>query len=210
MFNFGSNIFSKSFFKTYFPNHLSKIFPNNFEIVFIQSVFLGSMSWHLRDYASDVEAAVTAKLSTWKPQHLSLWSDLVEPPAVPSGVVNAVEVMEIEDQAQAARYREVRAKVAQDIAAMTAYNTANDDTKKKSHVVQVMHQKAQMTVGKQFLGFTFLFIIFPSLVFGYVFQVSCMFVFSKPNYNYENNFKFQVYNLGRLCTSYFNEMIFIH
>lgn len=27
----------------------------------------------------DIEAAVTAKLSTWKPQHLALWTDLVEP-----------------------------------------------------------------------------------------------------------------------------------
>ena len=105
---------------------------------------------HLRDYASDIEAAVTAKLSTWKPQHLSLWTDLVEQPLQPVAVASAVEIMEIEDQAQAARFREVRAKVSQDIAAMTAYNTAKDESNRRNHVVSVMHQKAQVTVGKQF------------------------------------------------------------
>ena len=93
---------------------------------------------------------MTAKLSTWKPQHLSLWTDLVEQPLQPVAVASAVEIMEIEDQAQAARFREVRAKVSQDIAAMTAYNTAKDESNRRNHVVSVMHRKAQVTVGKQF------------------------------------------------------------
>ncbi|CAK9083772.1 unnamed protein product, partial [Durusdinium trenchii] len=102
-----------------------------------------------KDYAMDIEAAVTAKLSTWKPQHLSLWADLVEPPASVAHVATAQELMEIEDQAQAARFREVRAKLSQDIAAMTAFNTAKDETQRRSHVVSVMHEKAQVSTGKQ-------------------------------------------------------------
>ncbi|CAK9073826.1 unnamed protein product [Durusdinium trenchii] len=102
-----------------------------------------------RDYAAEIEAAVTAKLSSWKPQRLSLWVDLVEPPAGPSGVASAVEIVEMEDQAQAARYREVSAKLSQDIASMTAFNTASSESSRRNHVVNVMHQKAQVQVGKQ-------------------------------------------------------------
>ena len=75
--------------------------------------------------------------------------DLVEPPAGPGAVATAVELVEMEDQAQAARYREISAKLAQDVAAMTAFNAAQDDSTRRSHVVNVMHQKAQMTVGTQ-------------------------------------------------------------
>ena len=112
---------------------------------------------HLRDYSAEIEAAVTAKLSSWKPQHLSLWVDLVEPPAGPTAVASAVEIVEMEDAAQAARFREVSAKLSQGIASMTAFNTASNETSRRSHVVNVMHQKAQMTVGKQFLIFALRF-----------------------------------------------------
>ncbi|CAK9006091.1 unnamed protein product [Durusdinium trenchii] len=106
-------------------------------------------AFFMRDYSAEIEAAVTAKLSSWKPQHLSLWVDLVEPPAGPTAVASAVEIVEMEDAAQAARFREVSAKLSQDIASMTAFNTASNETSRRSHVVNVMHQKAQMTVGKQ-------------------------------------------------------------
>ncbi|CAL1150712.1 unnamed protein product [Cladocopium goreaui] len=102
-----------------------------------------------RDYITEIEAAVTAKLSTWKPEHLSLWVDLVQPPAGPAAVATEVELVEMEDQAQAARYREISAKLAQDVAAMTGFNAAQDESTRRSHVVNVMHQKAQMTMGKQ-------------------------------------------------------------
>ena len=103
----------------------------------------------LRDYITEIEAAVTAKLSTWKPEHLSLWVDLVQPPAGPAAVATEVELVEMEDQAQAACYREISAKLAQDVAAMTGFNAAQDESTRRSHVVNVMHQKAQMTMGKQ-------------------------------------------------------------
>lgn len=62
-----------------------------------------------------------------------------------------MEVQELEDQAQAARFRQVRAKLSQDISAMTAFNTKKDETQRRTHVVSVMHEKAQVAVGKQFL-----------------------------------------------------------
>eukprot|EP00435_Cladocopium_sp_Y103_P008095 s1708_g2.t1 len=66
----------------------------------------------------EVEAAVTAKLPTWKVQHLGWWVDLVEPQAPRGPVVSGSELMELEDEAQAAKFREVRTKLAQDTAAM--------------------------------------------------------------------------------------------
>lgn len=106
----------------------------------------------LRDYFPDVEAAVASKLSTWKLSHLGLWSDLVEPPATPVKIHNAQELMEMEDSANAAKFREIRAKLAQDCAAMTAFNANQAESKRRAHVVMVMHEKGQMQVGKEFLG----------------------------------------------------------
>lgn len=95
---------------------------------------------------------MTAKLSTWKPEHLSLWVDLVEVPKTSPGVVpTPAEMIEIEDQAQAAKFREVRAKISQDILDMTNFNSKQDESKRRGHVVTVMHEKAQMAIGKQFL-----------------------------------------------------------
>eukprot|EP00435_Cladocopium_sp_Y103_P015413 s3816_g3.t1 len=103
-----------------------------------------------QDYMSEVEAAVTAKLSTWKLQHLGLWCDLVEPPATPVKVHTASELMELEEEAQAARFREVRAKLAQDTSSMCQFNSAKEEATRRSHVVKVMHEKSQLEAGKQF------------------------------------------------------------
>ncbi|CAK9002075.1 Uncharacterized protein SCF082_LOCUS7183 [Durusdinium trenchii] len=102
-----------------------------------------------RDYSADIEAAVTAKMSTWKPQHLALWVDMVEPPKAPLSIPSAAELVEIEDQSQAARFREIRAKLSQDVADMTTFNSKNAEIERRGHVVSVMHEKAQMAVGKQ-------------------------------------------------------------
>ncbi|CAK9062831.1 Uncharacterized protein SCF082_LOCUS32651 [Durusdinium trenchii] len=102
-----------------------------------------------KDYFPDVEAAVASKLSTWKLSHLGLWSDLVEPPATPVKIHNAQELMEMEDSANAAKFREIRAKLAQDCAAMTAFNANQAESKRRAHVVMVMHEKGQMQVGKE-------------------------------------------------------------
>ena len=107
-----------------------------------------------RDYSADIEAAVTAKMSTWKPQHLALWVDMVEPPKAPLSIPSAAELVEIEDQSQAARFREIRAKLSQDVADMTTFNSKNAEIERRGHVVSVMHEKAQMAVGKQLLDFS--------------------------------------------------------
>ena len=80
---------------------------------------------------AEVEAAVTAKLATWKLQHLGIWCDLVEPPATPVKVTTATELMELEDEAQSARFREVRAKVAQDVAAMCQFNSEKEEATRR-------------------------------------------------------------------------------
>lgn len=104
-----------------------------------------------RDYFQEIEACVAAKLSTWKLSHSGLWTDLVEPPTAPVTVHSAAELVEIEEESQAAKFREVRAKLSQDIASMTQYNSSLEETKRRHHVVMVMHEKSQMQVGKQLL-----------------------------------------------------------
>lgn len=104
-----------------------------------------------RDYFAEVEAAITAKLATWQIQHLGLWTDLVEPKSSPVKISSAAELMELEDEAQSARFREVRTKLAADVAAMCEYNSAREETTRRSHVVRVMHEKSQAEIGKEFL-----------------------------------------------------------
>ncbi|CAK9104214.1 Uncharacterized protein SCF082_LOCUS48644 [Durusdinium trenchii] len=107
-------------------------------------------AFYQRDYKSDVEAIVASKLATWKIQHFGLWADVVETPTGPPPcVATAAELVDLEDQAQAARYREVRAKMAQDCAAMTLYNSQMEENKRRAHVVHVMRQKGQHEVGAE-------------------------------------------------------------
>ena len=80
-----------------------------------------------------------------------MWVDLVDGPKAPAAIPTPAEMVEIEDQAQAAKFREVRAKISQDIMDMAAYNSKQDESKRRSHVVTVMHEKSQVMVGKQFL-----------------------------------------------------------
>ena len=110
---------------------------------------------------AEVEAAVTAKLATWKLQHLGIWCDLVEPPATPVKVTTATELMELEDEAQSARFREVRAKVAQDVAAMCQFNSEKEEATRRSHVVKVMHEKSQLEIGKELLVTLSIHTVFP-------------------------------------------------
>ncbi|CAK9109356.1 unnamed protein product [Durusdinium trenchii] len=61
-------------------------------------------AFYQRDYKSDVEAIVASKLATWKIQHFGLWADVVETPTGPPPcVATAAELVDLEDQAQAAR-----------------------------------------------------------------------------------------------------------
>ena len=103
-----------------------------------------------------MEAAIASKLESWQLQHLSLWSDYVEVPAEAPIVIGAEDVTAMQDVAQAARFREVKSKMAQDVLSMTAYNAKVKENTKRLHVVSVMHQKAQNNVGKGFLGLCFM------------------------------------------------------
>ena len=105
----------------------------------------------LRDYFSEIEAALASKLTTWQVNHLSIWQDYVDTKSAPQ-VPGAEEVIAMEDEAQAARFREVKAKIARDCANMTSYNARVDENRKREHVVRVMHEKSQVQCGKEFLG----------------------------------------------------------
>ena len=59
--------------------------------------------------------------------------------------------MELEDEAQAAKFREVRTKLSQDISAMCSYNSSKEECTRRSHVVKVMHEKSQVEAGKELL-----------------------------------------------------------
>ena len=97
---------------------------------------------------SDVEAVVASKLSSWKLTHLGLWVDLIEPPATPVKPCTTAELMEMEDLAAAAKFREVKAKIVQDMTDMAIHNVQLAETERRAHVVMVMHEKAQAQIGK--------------------------------------------------------------
>ena len=102
---------------------------------------------------------MSSKLTSWQIQHLSLWTDYVEAPAVPAVVPDTEDLVAMEDQAQALRFREIKAKMAQDIAKMMQFNAKAKENTKRLHVVSVMHEKSQLQTGKEllvFLGNSFL------------------------------------------------------
>lgn len=120
----------------------------------------GATHFSLRDYFAEIEAAVSSRLQTWQLQHLSLWTDYIEPPATPVVIADTEEIEAMADQAEAAKFREVKAKLAQDVAAMTSFNAQTTANAKRLHVVEVMHQKGQVQVGKELLDVVIVFIHF--------------------------------------------------
>lgn len=96
---------------------------------------------------------MSSKLGSWQIQHLSLWTDYVEAPAVPAVVPDTEELAAMEDQAQALRFREIKAKMAQDITNMMQFNAKAKENSKRLHVVSVMHEKSQLQAGKELLVF---------------------------------------------------------
>lgn len=105
-----------------------------------------------RDYKADVEAIVAAKLPTWKLEHFGLFADIVKPAPPPEHVASTSELMDLEDQAQAAKFRELRAKIAGDAAEMTAWNAKCGESERRKHVVLIMHERGQQQIGKQLLA----------------------------------------------------------
>ena len=129
------------------------LFANSSGVVFVGADFVleGVQFGPLRDYFAEIEAAISAKLQTWQLQHLSLWTDFIEPPSVSVVIQDTEDIVAMEDAAQAAKFREVKAKIAQDCAAMGRFNAQAAASAKRLHVVEVLHEKGQIQVGKEFL-----------------------------------------------------------
>ncbi|CAK9079028.1 unnamed protein product [Durusdinium trenchii] len=70
------------------------------------------------------------------------------PPATPVKPCTTAELMEMEDPAAAAKFREVKAKIVQDMTDMAIHNVQLAETERRAHVVMVMHEKAQAQIGK--------------------------------------------------------------
>ncbi|CAE6950443.1 unnamed protein product [Symbiodinium sp. CCMP2592] len=111
-----------------------------------QSVMKCFMS---RDYWSEIEATITAKLPTFKVEHLAIWSEFIEPKttSVKLDPQDEVTLQERADTVRAAKFREIRAKVAEDSHRMTAFNTKTQQRDIRTHVVEVMHMKNQNAIG---------------------------------------------------------------
>lgn len=123
-----------------------------------QGVIFFILHW-LRDYKSDVEAIVASKLPSWKLSHFGLRTDMVEPPQPAVEPTSAAELMDLEEQAHQARFREMRAKIAQDMSNMTAYNAQATENQRRNHVVHVMHERAQAQIGKEYLDLISFFFV---------------------------------------------------
>lgn len=129
---------------------------------------------NLRDYKADVEAIVSSRLATWKLQHFGLWHDLVQPAQSSVAETSVAEVMDLEEQTHQAKYRELRAKIAQDMSAMTSFNAKAAENERRSHVVGVMHERAQVQVGKELLGYARLNAVFNFCVGSEIVSTICL------------------------------------
>ena len=111
-----------------------------------------------RDYWQEIEAVATAKLPTFKVEHLAIWNEFIEPQeGLKLDPQDEVTLQERADNVRAARFREIRAKVAEDSHRMTAYNVKLKQRDIRSHVVEVMHMKSQNAVGQKSLARSCLF-----------------------------------------------------
>lgn len=104
---------------------------------------------NLRDYFKEIEATISSKLDSWELKNLSLWADYIEPRIATITVPDNEEIAAMEDEAQAAKFREIKAKISQDEAAMTQFNARVSENDKRLHVVTVMHERGQLQVGKE-------------------------------------------------------------
>ncbi|CAJ1431217.1 unnamed protein product [Effrenium voratum] len=100
-------------------------------------------------YFTDIEAAIVAKLDSWRVSHLAVWADYVEPKVPTITISDSVDIGIAEDEAQAARFREVRAKLSSDMMAMAQWNARQEENRKRAHVISVLHEKSQVETGKK-------------------------------------------------------------
>ena len=128
--------------------------------LFSTCVFFVNLVAASRDYFAEIEAAIPSKLPSWQIQHLSLWTDYIEPPATTVVIPDTEDIVAMEDQAQAAKFREIKAKISQDCASMSRFNAQVTAQNKRLHVVTVMHEKGQNSIGRESLVFPKQFTLF--------------------------------------------------
>ena len=108
----------------------------------------------LRDYFQDVEAAVAARNESFHLASLTIWSDIVEPPVMPTILHGdeSADVLAAQEKASESKFQEVKVKLAADCQAMANYNLEKSKAASKGHVLKVLHEKKQNEIGKKFLG----------------------------------------------------------
>ena len=118
---------------------------------FAASLFFADFNHHhLRDYFQEIEAAVAFKSPQFRVESLSIWMDIVSPPAVPSSLQqeSGADVLAAQEQASASRFNEVKVRLASDCQAMNQFNVEKNKVAGKQHVAKVMHEKTQLAAGK--------------------------------------------------------------
>ena len=68
------------------------------------------------------------------------------------GPQDQATLQERADQLLAAKFRDIRAKLAEDCNKMTSYNTKVQQKANRTHVVEVMHLKSQHAIGQKPFG----------------------------------------------------------
>ena len=109
-----------------------------------------------RDYFQDVEAVVASKNPSFQLKSLIVWTDLVEPPTLPSCLQGeeSTDLLAAQEQAAASKFSEIKVKLASDYKAMNTFNAEKTQVAGKQHVAKVLHQKAQNEAGAKLLHFS--------------------------------------------------------
>ncbi|CAK9008793.1 Uncharacterized protein SCF082_LOCUS10019 [Durusdinium trenchii] len=102
-----------------------------------------------KDYFQDVEAVVASKNPAFQLKSLIVWTDLVEPPVLPSCLQGeeSNDLLAAQEQAAASKFNEVKMKLAADCKAMNAFNSEKTQVAGKQHVAKVLHEKSQIETG---------------------------------------------------------------
>ena len=95
--------------------------------------------------------AAGTKSETFRLQSLSLWMEIVEPPAVMTTLMESasLDVAAAEEAAAAAKFVEVKARLSADAKSMMEYGLAKSKMSSQAHIRKVMHCKEQLSIGQR-------------------------------------------------------------
>lgn len=98
---------------------------------------------------------VASKNPAFQLKSLIVWTDLVEPPVLPSCLQGeeSNDLLAAQEQAAASKFNEVKMKLAADCKAMNAFNSEKTQVAGKQHVAKVLHEKSQIETGAKLLHF---------------------------------------------------------